>query len=216
MRIPLPALVLYWVFPAFRSFHGFSRWGAMLSIGMGAMAALGLTHLAKRLGLRLRIGLSAGCLVLLLVELNMQPLPAVTSIEQMSRGVDRWLAAQPERSVIIEYPLQYTMRGQSLYYTIAHGQKIVHGYSSILPAGFPELLTTLLQWPGDVSLERLQEIGVRYVLVHIFVDDNFETEMLPQLMAIPRLKLVDHFPTPIGRVREIYVFELAPLEGRDD
>jgi hypothetical protein len=213
MRIPLPALVLYWVFPAFRSFHGFGRWGAMLSIGAAAMAALGWAHISKRLtpGRQRWIGL--GCFVFLLVELNMQPLSVVTTTRQMEREVDRWLAAQPERSVIIEYPLDYTMRGQSLYYTIAHGQKIVHGTGSVLPEGYSGLLAILAQWPGDVTLERLQEIGVRYVLVHVFVGDDFENQTLPSLLANPRLALVGRFPTRIGPVREIYVFELEPPGG---
>ena len=216
MRIPLPALVLYWVLPAFRSFHGFSRWGAMLSIGLAAMAALGLTHLAKRLNPRWRIWLGVGCSALLLIELNMQPLSVVTTTQQMDREVDRWLAAQPERSVIIEYPLDYTMRGQSLYYTIAHGQKIVHGTGSVLPESYSGLLAILAQWPGDVTLDRLQAIGVRYILVHAFVGDDFENATLPQLLAIPRLTLVNRFPTRIGPVREIYVFELEPPGRSDD
>jgi hypothetical protein len=30
----------------------------------------------------------------------------------------------------------------------------------------------------------------------------------PLLLAIPELRLVDIFPTPIGNVRQIYLFEL--------
>ena len=70
----------------------------------------------------------------------------------MRRAVDEWLATNASDSVIIEYPLSYTMKGQSLYYTMAHRQKIVHGYSQLLPKGYTDLLPVLNQWPGPKSI----------------------------------------------------------------
>jgi len=208
LKVPMPALVLYRLFSPFRSFHHFGRWGLMVSLGTGILAALGLTEGSKRHSWQVQTGLGMLCLLLLAVEFNTRPFPNVTSTHQMTRSVDRWLADQPEQSVIIEYPLQYTMKGQSLFYSISHRQKTVHGYSIIPPAAFSEMLPILNEWPGESALDLLEQIGVRYVLVHAFQGDDFERTNLPVLEHIPRLKLLKRFPTPIGPVRDIYLFEL--------
>jgi hypothetical protein len=207
LRIPMPAMALHLPIPGFRSFHHFGRWGLIASLGIAVLAGVGLTGIMRSCKPWVRVILGIGSFLCLMLEFNTQPLPAVTPIRQMQRNVDAWLAAQPEQNVIIEYPLSYTMHGQSLYYTIAHGQKIVHG-SSILPAGYPELLHTLNKWPGEAAIDLLEEIKVRYILVHAFRGEGFEEEILPDLLAITRLKLVARFPTPIAPVRDVYLFEL--------
>ncbi|MEW5985434.1 MAG: hypothetical protein AB1791_02260 [Chloroflexota bacterium] len=208
VTVPLPALLLYRLLPPFRSFHHFGRWGLVSSLATASLAALGFTWLAGRHRLPRQLMLATGCLLLLALELNTQPLPSVTSTQQMERPVDKWLAARPEQSVIIEYPFSYTLKGQSLYYTIAHRQKIVHG-SSLLPAGFAATLPVLSQWPAAETRDLLRELGVRYVLVHAFTGYDFEAEALPQLLAVDDLRLIDRFPMSLGPVRAIYLFELS-------
>lgn len=55
----------------------------------------------------------------------------------------------------------------------------------------------------------LKEMGVHYVLVDVFEGQNFEEESLPALLALPDLRLVDRFTTPLPPVREVYAFELT-------
>lgn len=206
--LPMPAFLLYKLVPPFRSFHGFDRWGMIASLGMGLLAAFGLTRLRAYRSLPFGL-IGAAALALVMLEYN--PLPhTYTSTAEMHRDVDDWLAAQPQQNVIVEYPLVYTMKGQSLYYTIAHRQKIVHGYSSIPPAGFAERLATLRAWPSAQTLDMLQQIGTRYVLVEVYAgDDTFESETLPQLRAKERLDLIRVFNDSVGPIGRIYVFELA-------
>ena len=100
------------------------------------------------------------------------------------------------------------MKGQSLYYTMAHRQKIIHGYSTIPPQSYRLMLPVLNQWPEPIALDLLSDIRVKYILVYAFVGDDFEAQQLPTLLNEPRLRLVGVFPTPIGKVRQIYLFEL--------
>ena len=209
MRVPLPSAFLYLALPPLRSFHNFGRWGLISALGVAILGGLGLTKLTSSWSRRKRLVLAGLACLMLLMEFNMQPLPSTMSTVQMHRDVDDWLAANAGSSTIIEYPLSYTMKGQSLYYTIAHGQKIVHGYRPILPPGFSEMLPVLNQWPEPAALDLLAQIGAKYVLVHSFIGDNFEHQQLPALLASPRLKLIDVFPTSIGNVRQIYLFELC-------
>lgn len=213
VRIPGPVLFAYWLIPPFRSFRHFGRWGLVGSVGIGMLAGLGLTRMTDGVKGGLRTVVGGAALLLVVVEFNTQPLLALTSTAQMHRTVDDWLAARPEPGVIIEYPLGYTMHGQSLYYVLAHHQKIVHGYSQVFPAGYPEMLTVLNQWPEPATLDLLERIGVKYILVHSFEGDDFEDKQLPALVSVPRLRLIARFPTPIGRVKDIYLFELKVPSG---
>jgi hypothetical protein len=214
LRIPLPSLIPYWLFSFTRSFHHFGRWSVLTSLGMAMSAGLGLTRLLSSQTTRKRALVSILLILLLVADFNMQPIPAVTTTQQMHRAVDDWLAAQPDRTTIIEYPANYNWKGQSLYYTIAHGQRIVHGYSIVPSSGVSEMRTILSQWPEPQALDLLQQIGVKYILVDSFVNDNFETKQLPQLLSIPRLKLVQVFPTNVRPVRDIYLFELQSTTHR--
>jgi hypothetical protein len=208
LRIPLPSLILYWLLPFTRSFHHFGRWAVLTSLGAALLAGQGLTRLLLNRPFQKRLFVSALLILILIAEFNTQPIPTLTTMQQMHRAVNDWLAAQPDRAIIIEYPAKHNWNGQALYYTIAHGQKIVHG-SSILSQNVTEMKTTLSQWPEPPALDLLQQIGVKYVLVDSYMNDNFETTQLPQLLSIPRLKLIQVFPTNVGPVRDVYLFELA-------
>ncbi len=208
IQLPLPSALLYLLLPPMRSFHNFGRWGLVSCLGIAVLGGLGLTKLTETKTRRQRFVLGGLACLLLLVEFNMQPLKDMTSTTQIHRSVDEWLVEHAGSGVIIEYPLSYTMKGQSLYYTMAHGQKIVHGYSTIPPQSFRDMLPVLNRWPEPGTLDLLAKIGVSYILVHAFSGDDFEVKQLPALLSEPRLRLIQVFPTPIGRVRQIYLFEL--------
>jgi len=191
-----------------------ARWrsrGLIVAPILAGGAALGITALAGWIrGRAPRLALGALAVLVVLIELNIQPLPAVTRISDMQRSADAWLAQHPEETVLIEYPLTYTLKGHTLYYTFDHGKKIVHGAGSIFPTTFTDNLPILAQWPSEATLDLLQQVGVNFVLVNVFHSEpDFEQTTLPQLLANPRLELVDRFDDVVGPVRAIYLFRLA-------
>ena len=156
-----------------------------------------------------------GCaaIIILLFEFNTQPLPAITKIADIQRGVDTWLADQPEQNVIIEYPLNYAEKGQTLYYSTIHGQKIVHGVGSLLSQTYAANQPILNQWPAESATTLLKDLGVRYVLVDVFDwDTTFEEDTLPEILANDSLAPVQLFKEQIGPVRAIHVFEIIGQE----
>ncbi|MCA9970187.1 MAG: hypothetical protein KC425_08225 [Anaerolineales bacterium] len=205
VRVPLPALLIYDLAPPLRSFHHFGRLGMVAALGLGALAGLGLTMLLRRSRPRLRPFLVAAALLALLLELNTQPQPQVTAAAGMVRQVDAWLAAQPEPRVIVEMPLWHTAKAQSLYYSLAHGQRMVHGYSIIWPAHFLAARPALETWPAETAVAELAALGVDTVLVHVFEgqEADFVAQTLPVLEANPRLEVVGRFE------------RAAPWEGGD-
>jgi hypothetical protein len=210
VAFPMPSYLLYLFIPPFRSFHGFERWGTILSLSLSALAAVGLTRLLERYNRQVQTVLGMVVVLLIVAEFNTQPIPVITSAQEMRRSVDEWLTVQEEPSVIIEYPLFYTVKAQSLYYTAAHKQTIVHGYGGVLPPHFMESRTILEQWPQPEALDLLLALNVRYVLVNVFRgQDDFEEKSLPTLVASERVELVGRFPDQVGPIRQIYLFELS-------
>jgi hypothetical protein len=209
--IPMPALLLYVLHSPFRSFHAFSRWGLISMLGLSVLAGLGLSSFLhhRHPGIcRALIGCAA--ILILGFEFNTQPLASVTRLDDIQRSVDTWLAAQPEQNVIIEYPLDYAGKGQTLYYSTIHGQKMVHGAGSLIPQLYTANLPTLNQWPAETTTSLLEELGVRYVLVDVFEwDTTFEEDTLPAILVNESLEPVRVFEEQIGPVRAIYVFEIV-------
>lgn len=215
--IPMPALALYRLVPPFRTFHSFSRWGLPAALALSALAGLGITYLMQnRRSPVVRALMGIVPLMILLFEFNTLPLPDTTNINDIQRGVDDWLASQPEQSVIIEFPLSYTLKGQTLYYTIEHGQKIVHGAGSIFPTEFAERLPVLNTWPSEGTVDLLTELGVRYVVVHSYQpSEQFEAEALPAILLDERIVLLETFDETIGPIQASYIFGLAGPSSAD-
>lgn len=204
MRLPMPAYIFYKLAPPFRAFHHFSRWGLLVSLGLAVFTAVGFTHLVRHRRRLAQVGFVVALVFFMLLEFNFRK--TITTTEQMQRGVDTWLAAQPEQSVIIEYPLTYTMKPHSLYYTIAHGQKIVHG-SSLPTTHLAAIRPVLEQWPDGAALELLDDLGVRYILV--YGNEFVAAEYLPTWQAVPGMRFIGAFAGPTaGSYNEVYVFEL--------
>jgi hypothetical protein len=100
---------------------------------------------------------------LTLFELWWAPLPMISPT--LERPVDRWLTAQPGQFAIMEYPLSSAFTPQQLVYTRAHGKPIVHGYATYFSFVFSRQQPELLTFPDETALQRLTDLGVRYVLV---------------------------------------------------
>ncbi len=208
--IPLPALSIYLLVPAFRSFHHFGRWGLTAAVSLSTLAGLGLTHIMKVSVSWKRSLIGMGCIMLLLFEFNTQPLPVTTNINEIEREVDTWLAMHSDQGTIIEYPLRYSLSAQTLYYTTFHKQRIVHGYSSLAPSEFSMRRELLEEWPSSKTVEHLRSTGVKYVLVNVFDEESFLSSIFPQVIANDHVDFIRRFSDTIGPVSAIYLFGIVP------
>jgi hypothetical protein len=79
-------------------------------------------------------------------------------------AADRWLDTQPKPFVVAELPLMDPTI--PMLHSMAHWQKIVHGYSGWNPPLSQEVAAHLATFPDEASLGLLQQVGVRYVVIH--------------------------------------------------
>ncbi len=204
IALPMPALLLYEYIPPFRTFHSFGRWGIVAMLGLAPLAALAITRLSGRYW-----SIALVAIPIILLEFNLQPLPNITSMTNMQRGVDQWLAEQPGQHTTISYPLSYGLKGNNLYYWLNHQQRMINGAGSLLPPAFRENRPLLEQWPSEATIDLLLALEVDYVLVNLYVGNTqFEENMLPQLEENERVGLVGRFPHNDGVMRDVYLFSL--------
>jgi hypothetical protein len=88
-----------------------------------------------------------------------------------------------------------------LYFSTAHWQSIVNGYGRQEPPAHAELMETVKHFPGAAALDRLRQIGVRYVVVN----GDRASELRPAIDTARRTRGV----TVLGEFVSDVLFEIA-------
>ena len=163
---------VYWL-PGFDFIRAPSRFMILAVLSLAVLAAFGFDALARRLHGAAYAAVAGSIVAAMALEFAAPPLP-MTLQSPAIPPIDRWLASKPAPFVVAEVPVpdsaNITIREEqeSIYmlHSMAHWQKTVHGYSGLLPDFSDELYSQLTHFPDAVSLRRLQEVGVTYVVVH--------------------------------------------------
>jgi hypothetical protein len=165
--IPLPVSLLDQI-PPFRYLRGWARMGFFVELAVGLLAALGLATLLQVLGRQFatRAGtaqllVTVGVFILAILDSLSVPFGMA---EVSPRPVDTWLAQQPEKFTIMEYPvLENAYSGPAMYVTRLTGKRTVMGYASYPPnLAFWGILS---HFPAPGALDLLKRWGVKYLLV---------------------------------------------------
>ena len=67
-----------------------------------------------------------------------------------------------------------------MLHSMAHWQKTIHGFSGFEPPQQTQLFQDLRGFPDDLSLQRLRELGVSYLIVH---EDLYRPGEWPQVQS---------------------------------
>jgi hypothetical protein len=178
----------------FRGFRAPARFGILACCTMSVLAGFGFLYLERRLAGRparrlllgatlIAIGFESGSSPLLLAE---QP----TAVPPVYRFLQR---ATP--SVIIEFPMK-DLNPTYMFWSTYHWHSLVNGYSGYRPDDAIDTMATMASFPDDESVARLEELKVRYVLVHqAFYSRDDYVEIMAAIAERPEL-------IPNGRYRD--------------
>lgn len=210
--ITLPYRWLYDYVPGMSGLRDVARFGMVAILGVQLLAGLGFDALWQLLQPRLdpQRALRIGSLALVLLtgiavvefrsEVGTEPVPR----DPETVAVYDWLATQP-RGAVFELPanglwtdvLQTT---QQIYYSTRHWQPIIAGYTSFLPDRY---VGFLLDFHGSTNawsrvdadnVGLLQDIGVRYVVVHHRSSPDYDwREAIRLADQLPELEHVGTF-----------------------
>ncbi len=207
LSVPLPALLLRWLFPPLKGMRGWNRFAVFVSLATAVLAGLGMAAWLRREVMpsarpgRRWTQYMIAALPLLLAVFELWPgrIP-LQPVEP--RPVDLWLAQQPGQFTIMELPLTSALSASQMLYTRYHGKRIAFAYGTYFPYWYRDRFPELQTCPQEACLERLRSWEVRYVLLNLASEPRG-----PELEAImdARIELAR-----LGRFGDIIVYRLLP------
>lgn len=157
-----PWRFVYWM-PGLSFIRVPSRFMILAILGIGVLCGFGFEQLMATRSVRVRRAAAMLVSAALCVEFAAVPFDVVANPVEIP-AADRWLDRQPKPFVVAEVPpMDPTI---PMLHSMAHWQKIVHGYSGWNPSLTQEIADGLGSFPDDHSLALLQRAGVTFIVVH--------------------------------------------------
>jgi hypothetical protein len=169
-HVPLPGRLLFEWLPFYDRMRVWMRYGVFVGLGVSVLAGYGLAWISERLQGGRRTAVVLGLLGLALLDFLPRPQP-YARVEP--RSVDEWLAAQTDSGALVEFPFESDQA--QLYYSLIHNKPILGGpFNAFPPPQFQRIKPILDSFPDRASIDTLQDLGVRYVLVHAWRYADFD------------------------------------------
>jgi len=194
-----------------QGFRAPARFGILTGCALAVLAGFGFDYLAQRFSRsRLRNGLLIAVLVAIGVECGSAPM-RLDELPRQTPDVYRFLRIL-DQAVVVELPIaEWDLAPVYMYWSTQHWHRLVNGYSGFSPPDYAETLARLRTFPDDRSIERLQRLNVRYIVVHEMFYKPKEHAAL--LLRLGRREDI----APAGRYRDwagmAQVFELKRKSG---
>lgn len=194
-RMPGPLSWLLEVLPL-TSLRQTPRFAALSKLGAALLVGIAAGTLLPRWPRALQIAAVTVLAIALPLEHWQPPLyGARLPVGDEVPAVYRWLATEG-RSPLVELPLYGKKRFWALYlyFSTYHWRPVPIGRTSFYPPAHELLVATLARFPDEASIEVLDRLAVRTVVVHPDVWDEKERPFwIAQLDHAPRLALVRTF-----------------------
>jgi len=174
--INLPYKFLYEYIPGFKSMRVPSRFGIIVMLSLSILAAYGLKRLTNSRSRNTKyIVLSMVTLLIIIENLYIPVNLYLMPVNQEIPSVYRWLANETEPFSIVEIPIGSFWDVQTpieyntiyMYYSTYHWKYLINGYSGFFPTPYIDMLWVLRSFPSAESIALLQNIGTKYVIVHM-------------------------------------------------
>ena len=148
-----------------------ARMFVIVAVSLAALTVAGVARIeAWTAGARAKRLILSSLLALAVLENLSSPLALRPAINR-APILYAWLSEQ-EKSPVMEWPLPVadnlglTHDPEFMYGSTFHWQPLVNGYSGYHPASYLTLVTNERSFPAPDAIRYLEEIGVRYVLIH--------------------------------------------------
>jgi hypothetical protein len=148
------------------------RFGLFVLVPFSLMAGFGAHLLLNKYPLKIKRWITAGILLLVLVDFYPGPLKGFAPIE--ARPVDTWLATQPDTGAIAQFPFNQEADQDQVYNTLVNQKKYIGGFfNANQPEQFTRIRPIMDNFPSQESVDLLQQLGVAYVVVDSSQYANF-------------------------------------------
>jgi hypothetical protein len=172
----------YTVVPGFDGVRVPARFGMIVTLGLAALAALGVAAIDRHH--RGRVSAIAGALILLeaiaipipinqnatdYTQAGLAPLPASVAIGSAAPEVYRFVATLPSSTVLMELPLgEPAFDVRYMFYSTLHWKPLVNGYSGGAPQEYEMLTESLkdLATRPDRAWQAIADSTATHAVVH--------------------------------------------------
>jgi hypothetical protein len=185
---------VYKTVPVYRGLRVPARMFVVVSAALASLGAFGVARLLRAVGSRTAcVALAAACVGG--VALESASVPIGLSPINRTPAIYSWLKTQPP-SVILEWPmprpwmLGYTHEPLYMYYSIAHWQRLVNGYSGFYPDSYLRLLHATVDFPSSDAVEYMRRAPVDFVILHGEFDGEAYPALRDRLIAHPAFELI--------------------------
>ena len=177
-----------------RGFRAPARFAIVASCALAVVAGFGFQTLRRFVVPPfMRRGLLVTMLVLIGLECGSAPM-ILADVPTKEPDVYKFLRTL-DRSVIVEFPMvDYDMTPQFMYGSIFHWHRLVNGYSGFTPPDYLVTRERMRTFPDDEAIERLTELGVRYVIVHqaYYAADEY-ADLMERILHRAELRPMGHY-----------------------
>ena len=171
MSLGITTPVYGWAFHAFPPMQGIraaARFGYLVLFVVAALAGMGLAALRQRSSRRWGQVIAIGALVLSGVEAFHAPLryerfEGIPEIYQL-------IAQDPDPVGVVHMPVYggvfFHRNASYMLAATEHWKPILNGYSGARPRSYDDTADLMGSFPSNASINRLRQLGIRYVMVH--------------------------------------------------
>jgi hypothetical protein len=197
---------LFYTVPVFSFLRAPARFGILVALALVVLAAVAFARWSASRPPVLARRLALVALVVVVAELFRAPvgLPRVPPMN----GAFRLLAQMP-RGVLVELPFfwirsDFPRHAEYMFYSTAHWQPLVNGYSDHIPAEFRSLAPPVNTFPSEHAFALLKGLRVRYVAVHLNYYDRRSREKLEA--ALERFR---EYLRPLHQEGDVWLYEIV-------
>jgi hypothetical protein len=191
--------VLQRLAPPLTSLRAPARFGVLMLLSLTILAGYGAAKMtAARPGAAVAVVVIAT--IVSLGEFWSAPL-TMRPNEERATEAHRWLSYQPPGSVVLEMPMptnEALWRYETTYLirSTHHWQPLVNGYSGFVPEQYRQTLESLRGFPDDLSIERLRELDVRFIVLNrVYYGGEEFTALIARVALAAHLRPVQSFGT---------------------
>jgi hypothetical protein len=199
---------LYGVVPGMSLIRAPARIGIVVVVALGVIAGFAVAGLTAR-----RKRMAWVLMAVLVAELGIYtqewgwPSWPLRRMEPLSPAYRR-LAELP-RGVLVEFQFPYVSsnyhnHAYPMFWSTYHWQKLVNGYSDLIPPDFHDIALPINGFPDEASFAIMKARDVRYVLWHVDYYKGKPLEVIQQRLA--------RYPDalrPIMKTPDVWLFEIV-------
>jgi len=166
---------VYDIFPPFQSLRAPNRFAILPFFSVAVLAGIGFARLRRRISVAWVVPVSVAVIVFATVEgLHGVQYRTFDWHPRIYQSLGE-LESGPVAILPVYHGRQFNRNARYLLGSTTHWRPMVNGFGNSRPPDFDQTAAVISWFPSLVSVARLQELGVQYVIVH--------TDAMPQIQG---------------------------------